>query len=128
MRSDPRADQPGGGLPAVLGFLRRGDLLVVQNLQALGDVSSALQALETIMRSGAALQVLDPPFTAEGEAGRALAAGLALAAGKGPASKAGHGDEARALHAAGLGPTEIARRLGVSRMTVWRRLRRDRPA
>lgn len=79
------------------------------------------------MRRGAALQVLDPPFTAESEAGRALAAGLALAAPKRPASEAEYGDEAHALRAAGLGPTEIARRLGVSRMTVWRRLRRPQP-
>ena len=29
----------------------------------------------------------------------------------------------RALQEAGVGPVEIARRLGVSRMTVWRKLR-----
>ncbi|MCR5874894.1 helix-turn-helix domain-containing protein [Phenylobacterium sp. J426] len=29
----------------------------------------------------------------------------------------------RALKRAGVGPVEIARRLGVSRMTVWRKLR-----
>ena len=31
--------------------------------------------------------------------------------------------EIRALQRAGVGPVEIARRLGVSRMTVWRKLR-----
>jgi transcriptional regulator of acetoin/glycerol metabolism len=29
----------------------------------------------------------------------------------------------RALQRAGVGPVEIARRLGVSRMTVWRKLK-----
>jgi len=31
----------------------------------------------------------------------------------------------RAMQAAGVGPVEIARRLGVSRMTVWRKLKAD---
>jgi transcriptional regulator of acetoin/glycerol metabolism len=31
--------------------------------------------------------------------------------------------EIRALQRAGVGPVEIARRLGVSRMTVWRKLK-----
>ena len=31
--------------------------------------------------------------------------------------------EIRALQEAGVGPVEIARRLGVSRMTVWRKLK-----
>ena len=32
-------------------------------------------------------------------------------------------EDIRALQAAGVGPVEIARRLGVSRMTVWRKLK-----
>jgi len=32
-------------------------------------------------------------------------------------------EEIKALQDAGVGPVEIARRLGVSRMTVWRKLR-----
>ncbi|CAN7614801.1 helix-turn-helix domain-containing protein [Phenylobacterium sp. LjRoot164] len=124
VRTDPRADQPGGGLPAVLGFLRCGDVLIVERLQALGKAANALRALEALAGRGAVLQVLDPPLTAEGEAGRALAARLALMAAQ-AATKA---DAVLALNAAGVGPSEIARRLGVSRMTVWRRLRRPPPA
>ena len=44
----------------------------------------------------------------------------------GPRKRRGSAAEAqeiRALRRAGLGPVEIARRLGVSRMTVWRKLR-----
>ena len=32
-------------------------------------------------------------------------------------------NEIHALQRAGVGPVEIARRLGVSRMTVWRKLK-----
>ena len=35
--------------------------------------------------------------------------------------------EEAALQRAGLGPVEIARRLGVSRMTVWRKLKAMQP-
>jgi DNA-binding CsgD family transcriptional regulator len=36
---------------------------------------------------------------------------------------AAEADEIHALKRAGMGPVEIARRLGVSRMTVWRKLK-----
>lgn len=126
VRSDPSPDQPGGGLPAVLGFLGPGDRLVVTGLQSLGDANAALSALEALKGHGAILQVVDPPFTTHGEAGRALAAGLAHTA---PAAHpSDRGDEVLSLHAAGIGPSEIARRLQISRMTVWRPLRRLRSA
>jgi DNA invertase Pin-like site-specific DNA recombinase len=68
------------------------------------------------------LQVLHPRFTAAGEAARALAAGLAHVAPKQGARPNPSTREMQALRAAGLRTGEIARRLSVSRMTVWRRL------
>jgi len=113
-------DAPGPVLQAILRFLKRGDSLVVANLQSLGSAATALSTLQALERRGAILEVLDPPFSSAREGGKMLAARLSYS------ERANTGSTARAilaLHEAGLGPSEIARRLGVSRMTVWRRLR-----
>jgi DNA invertase Pin-like site-specific DNA recombinase len=114
-------DAPGPVLQAILRFLKRGDSLVVANLQSLGSAATALSTLQTLESCGAILEVLDPPLSSGGEGG-----GNTLAARLGHSETANAGSSATeifALHEAGVGPSEIARRLGVSRMTVWRRLR-----
>lgn len=60
--------------------------------------------------------------------GRALRAALGAVAELEPPwtsrrRKGAPAEDIRALQAAGVGPVEIARRLGVSRMTVWRKLK-----
>ena len=78
---------------------------------------------------GASLLVLEPEISSHGLGGLALRAALQAVASVEPGwvARRRRGqpatDEIRALQAAGVGPVEIARRLGVSRMTVWRKLR-----
>jgi transcriptional regulator of acetoin/glycerol metabolism len=73
--------------------------------------------------------VVEPEITSLGLGGRALRAALQAVMAVEPAwagrRRRGQpaADEIRALQAAGVGPVEIARRLGVSRMTVWRKLK-----
>lgn len=113
-------DTPGPVLQAILRFLKQGDRLVVPSLQSLGSTATALSTLRALERRGAILEVLDPPFSSTGEGGKTLAARLSHSE---PANTGSTATEVLALREAGLGPSEIARRLGVSRMTVWRRLR-----
>ncbi|HEX4098851.1 MAG TPA: HTH domain-containing protein, partial [Caulobacteraceae bacterium] len=66
--------------------------------------------------------------SSHGPEGRALRAALEAVAAIEPAARArarrpAAPQEIRDLQRAGVGPVEIARRLGVSRMTVWRKLR-----
>lgn len=114
----PSGDAQGPVLQAILRFLSRGDSLVVPGLQSLGSAATALSTLQALERRGAILEVLDPPFSSTG--GKTLAARLSH---REPANTGSTATEVLALREAGLGPSEIARRLGVSRMTVWRRLR-----
>jgi DNA invertase Pin-like site-specific DNA recombinase len=122
----------GGGEPAtlysILDFIGLGDQLVVTRLEHLGP--SSRRALEVIARleaHGASLYIVEPELCSEGEGGRALRAALEAVAGVEPAPahrrKPAATQEIRALQRAGVGPVEIARRLGVSRMTVWRKLK-----
>lgn len=128
-----RAEEPGSGghaLGSILDFIGAGDQLVVTRLDrlALGG-RGLLDALDRLDARGASLSVLEPELTSQGAAGRALRAALEAVAGLEPP---GHGRRRRqatatheifALQRAGVGPVEIARRLGVSRMTVWRKLK-----
>jgi DNA invertase Pin-like site-specific DNA recombinase len=122
----------GGGEPAtlysILDFIGLGDQLVVARLEHLGP--SSRRALEVIARleaHGASLYIVEPELCSDGEGGRALRAALEAVAGVEPAlahrRKPAATQEIRALQRAGVGPVEIARRLGVSRMTVWRKLK-----
>ena len=128
-----RAEEPSSetqALGSILEFIGAGDQLVVTRLDrlALGG-RGLLNALDRLDARGASLRVLEPELTSQGPSGRALRAVLEAVAGLEPTpgsrrrrpSAATH--EIFALQQAGVGPVEIARRLGVSRMTVWRKLK-----
>jgi transcriptional regulator of acetoin/glycerol metabolism len=88
-----------------------------------------LEALERLESRGATLCVLEPALTSDGVTGEALRAVLRAVADLEPPvngrrrKPAAAAHEIFALQRAGVGPVEIARRLGVSRMTVWRKLK-----
>lgn len=124
---------PGGDdsavLFSILDFIGEGDQMVVTRLNHLSSSSRGLlDVIDRLESRGASLFVAEAEIGTEGEGGRALRAALeAVAAVEPPwAGRRRRGapaDDIRALQAAGMGPVEIARRLGVSRMTVWRKLR-----
>jgi DNA invertase Pin-like site-specific DNA recombinase len=129
-----RAEEPGGEgqtLASILDFMGPGDQLVVSRLDRLAATGRGLlDALDRLEARGAGLTVLRPPLSSTGAGGVALRAALEAVAELEPS--AGHRrrrpvapavQEIFALQQAGVGPVEIARRLGVSRMTVWRKLK-----
>jgi DNA-binding NtrC family response regulator len=72
--------------------------------------------------------IAEPALTSAGPEGETLRAALAAVAALEPVEPPRRRTRAptheiRALQRAGMGPVEIARRLGVSRMTVWRKLK-----
>ena len=125
--------EPGGDdsgvLTSILDFMGVGDQLVVTRLNHLASGSRAvLDVLARLEARGATLYVVESSISSEGEGGRALHAALEAVAAVEPPGfdrrrRAVATDDMLALQAAGVGPVEIARRLGVSRMTVWRKLR-----
>lgn len=127
------AAAPGGNtfavLHSILEFIAEGDELMVGRLEHLGAGGRAMLAvLERLQQRGADLRVIEPELRSTGPGGAALRAALEAVAAAEPAGPARHrrpaaGPEIRALQRAGVGPVEIARRLGVSRMTVWRKLK-----
>ena len=135
-----RAEAPGAEgqtLASILEFMGPGDQLVVSRLERLASSGrGVLDALDRLEARGAALVVLSPDLTSQGLPGRALRAALEAVAGLEPASAnpnrrrrpAAAVTEIHALQRAGVGPVEIARRLGVSRMTVWRKLKAEAAA
>ena len=129
-----RTEQPGGRsleppiLSSILDFIGAGDQLVVMRLGHLAASSrGSLDVIERLEARGASLYIVESELTSQGEGGRALRAALEAVATVEPSVQprrrpaATH--EIRALQRAGVGPVEIARRLGVSRMTVWRKLK-----
>ncbi|MFC3070776.1 recombinase family protein [Phenylobacterium soli] len=116
-------------LTSILDFIGQGDELVALRLQHLGRSPRAiLEVVERLDARGAALITAEPPVTTCGERGETLRAVLAALAALEPPEPARRRPRAPAqqilaLQRAGVGPVEIARRLGVSRMTVWRKLR-----
>lgn len=138
-------------LSAVLDFVREGDELVVVKLDRLGrstrDVLNIVHELET---RGASLRVLEPEITTGGEVGKLVvtvlgmvaelergfirerqAVGIKAAKAKGGVYRGRKRtvDPAtiRQLKAEGVGPSEIAARLRISRMTVHRALKSAEP-
>ena len=112
-------------LDAVCDFLGAGDQLLVPDVTHLGSSPSSAEAfVDRLEGRGARLRMLDPP-TSDGRV-RPVGPLLAMPVeGVVAPSAGGRGVDAgtvRALSAHGFGPTQIARRLGVSRMTVWRKL------
>ncbi|HVI34169.1 recombinase family protein [Phenylobacterium sp.] len=132
-----RAEEPGlpgsddfAVLDSILDFIGSGDQLVVTRLGQLGPGGRAvLDVIERLDQRGASLFVTECELSSEGVGGRALRAALQAVATLEPVSFARRrrrpaaAQEIRDLQRAGVGPVEIARRLGVSRMTVWRKLR-----
>jgi DNA invertase Pin-like site-specific DNA recombinase len=131
-----RAEEPGGPggddslvLETILDFAGEGDELVVSRLDQLAATCRGrLSVIDRLERRGAHLFIVEHQLRSDGAAGRALRAALeAVAAVEpqpvGPRGAPARASEIRALQRAGVGPVEIARRLGVSRMTVWRKLR-----
>lgn len=116
-------------LRSILDFIGDGDELVVGRLEHLGAGGRAMLAvLQRLDRHGASLRVVEPELSSRGPGGSALRAALEAVAAAEPASpllsrRPAATQEIRALRRAGVGPVEIARRLGVSRMTVWRKLK-----
>ncbi|MDB5452822.1 MAG: site-specific recombinase, invertase Pin-like protein [Caulobacteraceae bacterium] len=127
--SAPGADD-SAVLFSILDFVSEGDELLVARLEQLGASGRAiLEVLDKLDARGAHLRVLQPAISTEGDGGRVLRAALEAVAVLEPASLgrrrrvAPAAQEIQALQRAGVGPVEIARRLGVSRMTVWRKLK-----
>jgi DNA invertase Pin-like site-specific DNA recombinase len=123
VRADERVGPSANQYPVLtstLVFIGKGDELVVPRLTHLG-ASSRLEHRK------ASLFVMEPQLCTRGRGGRALHAVLeAVSAAESSGLErrppaAIH--EIRELKRAGFGPVQIARRLGVSRMTVWRKLR-----
>jgi DNA invertase Pin-like site-specific DNA recombinase len=119
-------------LDSILDFIGEGDQMVVTRLDQLGGSGRAvLEVLDRLEERGASLFVVEQDISSQGLGGQALRAALQAVMAVEPAwtSRKRKGqlaaDEVRALQAAGVGPVEIARRLGVSRMTVWRKLKAD---
>jgi DNA invertase Pin-like site-specific DNA recombinase len=116
-------------LASILEFIGEGDELVAPSLAHLGrSAKGMLDLLERLEQRGASLVAADPPVVSKGESGRALRAVLEAVAAFEPSEPVRRrarapAHEIRALQRAGIGPVEIARRLGVSRMTVWRKLK-----
>jgi DNA invertase Pin-like site-specific DNA recombinase len=127
--ASPTADD-SAVLTSILDFIGEGDELVVVRLEHLAhSTRSVLEVIERLDERGATLFVVEPELTSQGACGRALRAALQAVAAVEPAWAARRrrgapaAEEIKALQEAGVGPVEIARRLGVSRMTVWRKLR-----
>jgi DNA invertase Pin-like site-specific DNA recombinase len=112
-------------LDAVCGFLGPGDQLMVPDVTHLGSSPSVAQVLMGRLRArGACVRLIDPaepeedvrptnPRTSPWD--DPPAASTARGRGVDP-------EAVLALSAHGFGPSQIARKLGVSRMTVWRKL------
>jgi DNA invertase Pin-like site-specific DNA recombinase len=135
-------------LATIMDFIREGDELVVVKLDRLGrstrDVLNLVHELES---KGAALTVLEPGFSTKEATGAVLVtvlsmvaemerkfirerqqAGIdALKAKGGYRGRKATVDVAqiRSLHREGVGPSAIATRLKISRMTVHRALTAD---
>ena len=131
-----RAEEPAGPggddsavLETILDFVGEGDELVVSRLdQVAATCRGRLEVIDRLERRGARLFLVDQQLRSDGAGGRALRAALEAVAAvepqpAGPRHAPARAHEIRALQRAGVGPVEIARRLGVSRMTVWRKLK-----
>ncbi len=133
-------------LAGLLEFIREGDELVVVKLDRLGrSTRDVLNLVHDLQSKGAALTVLEPSFSTKDATGSILVTVLGMVAemerrflldrqrvGIEAAKKAGvyKGRKPtapvariRQLRASGLGPTAIAKEVGMSRMHVHRLLK-----
>lgn len=126
-----RAEEPlahAQTLDSILDFIGAGDELAVCRLVQLARGGrELLHVLNRLEARGASLRVLEPDLRSAGSDGRALRAALEAVAALEPVGgrrrRPSSSADILALQRAGVGPVEIARRLGVSRMTVWRTLK-----
>ena len=132
-------------LGTIMEFIREGDELCVQRLDRLGrSTRDVLNLVHELHDRGARLVVLEPALASDEETGRMLLTVLGMvaelersfhlerqragiekakAAGVYRGRKRAVSDvQVKALKKAGHGPTAIARKLGVSRTTVYRAL------
>jgi DNA invertase Pin-like site-specific DNA recombinase len=148
-----RSEKQSGGtregrheLETILAFLRPGDELVVTRLDRLGrDTRDVLNIIHECEKQGAALTVLDPHVSTRGEMGHLVLTVLGMVAqmerrfikerqregiDRAKAAGAYKGGKRRVdydgvmeLVRSGQTPTEISRKIGCSRMQVYRILR-----
>jgi DNA invertase Pin-like site-specific DNA recombinase len=140
-------------LEAALEFVREGDSLVVTKLDRLARSVAHLVAIgERLESKGVALKVLEQAIDTSTSTGRLMfnmlgaiaqferelmlerqREGVAKAKaegkykGRAPTARA-KAPEVRRLHGEGVGPTEIARRVGIGRASVYRILDTNRSA
>ncbi|ROQ43341.1 DNA invertase Pin-like site-specific DNA recombinase [Marinobacter sp. 3-2] len=135
-------------LSTVLEFLRSGDELVVHRLDRLGrSTRDVLNLVHELDIRGASLRILEPDITTKGEMGRMVItvlgmvadmelkfikdrqrAGIEMAKGKGiykGRRKTVDDAEIQRCIASGLSKAQVARDLGVSRMTVYRAIQKS---
>jgi DNA invertase Pin-like site-specific DNA recombinase len=134
-------------LAACLGYIREGDTLIVTRLDRLArSTAHLLEIVKTIETKGAALRILDLNLDTATATGRLMLTvigaigeferslmlerqkeGIAKAKaagrykGRAPTARAKL-DQIQALKAQGIGASEIARRLGIGRASVYRLL------
>lgn len=136
-------------LGAVLDFIREGDELVVVRLDRLArSTRDTLNIVAELEAKGASLRVLEPEISTGGDLGRIVIttlgmvaelersflrerqrAGIVAAKARGAYNGRQQSVDLaaiRELSQQGAGPTEVARRLGISRMTVYRATRQQR--
>jgi DNA invertase Pin-like site-specific DNA recombinase len=128
VRAEEDSDVPTV-LASILEFIGEGDELIAPNLSHLGgSARGVLELIDRLDQRGAVLITAEPALSSAGPGGETLRAALAAVAALEPIEPPRRRTRAptheiRALQRAGMGPVEIARRLGVSRMTVWRKLK-----
>lgn len=116
-------------LNSILDFIWEGDQLVVTSLSYLApNGRGVLEVLDRLEARNASLYITTSQLGSQGVDGRALRAALQAVAALEPANaprrrRPAATEQIRDMQQAGVGPVEIARRLGVSRMTVWRKLK-----